>query len=417
MRLTSPFQSQVQFSVFFFSPLSLKAVHLLPPLENTKPSLSWIGSVHGDNAWFAFNSGIWQAPVWYSKAQRLIYIVSLSGAIKLCKGTNSGRVWHSSVWCARGVVNRWTCVWLQSKTGCWCVVDIVVKAPVHTLCEWLGIFFVFQVSLLHGGRLNSKSWKLLSMTVFAIKITHAKHHPCNNPFKYRPQHLLHMLFTSSKYSYKKTLVPSPTQYCTNLPPSVAAPDSVSNFIEHGFFLWLVFQNRSSRQENLECHTSGQWVSVCVIPRILHNFNSSLHGTGEKSEAAHNWAILWLSFGILVGDEWTTEENTSSTLETDRRNLLYIPSSSCPPCSHINELPHSFCFLCWSPAPLWLIETLLTHYRCHMWPVIIPAPHGWSDTYSRQPIGIPNKTPVYLLIPKCRGSPAICTLFEINLSHI
>lgn len=40
----------------------------------------------------------------------------------------------------------------------------------------------------------------------------------------------------------------------------------------------------------------------------------------------------------MGAGRTTEENTSLTLETDRRNLLYIPSSSYPPFSHINELP-------------------------------------------------------------------------------
>lgn len=53
-------QRPVFLSFFFFS---LKAMHLLLLHANTKASLSWIGSVPGDNAWFAFYSWIWQVPL------------------------------------------------------------------------------------------------------------------------------------------------------------------------------------------------------------------------------------------------------------------------------------------------------------------------------------------------------------------
>ena len=56
---SSVFCQRPVFLSFFFS--SQKAVHFLLLHENTKASLSWIGSVRRDNAWFAFNSWIWQA--------------------------------------------------------------------------------------------------------------------------------------------------------------------------------------------------------------------------------------------------------------------------------------------------------------------------------------------------------------------
>lgn len=63
---------------------SLPDHHHLRQLDgSTKAALSWIGTVLGDNAWFAFNSGLWQTPSLYHRAWGLIYMVSLSGAIKL----------------------------------------------------------------------------------------------------------------------------------------------------------------------------------------------------------------------------------------------------------------------------------------------------------------------------------------------
>lgn len=57
------FLSETCFSSVPPPPTPQKAMHLLLLHKNTKASLSWIGSVLGDNAWFAFNSWIWQAPL------------------------------------------------------------------------------------------------------------------------------------------------------------------------------------------------------------------------------------------------------------------------------------------------------------------------------------------------------------------
>lgn len=125
----------------------------------------------------------------------------------------------------------------------------------------------------------------------------------------------------------------------------------------------------------------------------------------------------------MGAGRTTEENTSLTLETDRRNLLYIPSSSYPPFSHINELPplsQLAAVAAWlSSAWLWYMQTLLTRCRCQVWAgIILPRwviKHIWSisafPTRPQQPaLG-------YVLRLDCRGSPATCTFLKINLSHI
>lgn len=90
----------------FLYPTPPTAMHPLPLRDNTKASLSWTSSVLGDNGWFAFNSLMCQAPLYYSRAPGAIYIVSLSGAIMLCKRS----VWHLPSWYGSDAVSRCTCV-------------------------------------------------------------------------------------------------------------------------------------------------------------------------------------------------------------------------------------------------------------------------------------------------------------------
>lgn len=64
--------------------------------------------------------------------------------------------------------------------------------------------------------------------------------------------------------------------------------------------------------------------------------------------------------------------------------------------------------------------LLTHCMCQVWASMIPAPwwvikHIWSiSAFPMRPL---QPARGYVLILNCWASPATCTFFKINLSHI
>lgn len=97
------------------------------------------------------------------------------------------------------------------------------------------------------------------------------------------------------------------QYCSNCllvlqPP----PDSVSNFIEHdSFFFFFFFHPTSLPEQKFRTEASRMSRIRSVRPDVWFLgcytfFNSSLHATRERWEqlAAHNWAILLLSWRFL-----------------------------------------------------------------------------------------------------------------------